>query len=292
MKLDKEEKDLFFDLYFDLLFYTDRELDVINWEEEPSDLRGARCETLIKIREALFDNIKVLDSFIQENPADFSEDELDILSGWRDFVRGEFIVYKHLKNHTVFLESQSPNRAYGVLGLEEDIEEVIPQVPFLIESVLLPFKGKIIYDGLVNAYSVKFSSNMKKEIKENYLKAKSKFGLITSLPFSEDEKEWDKRDRLEFYLRNQNNREKYQKEIESLIDEDPSLLSVYQKKMGKIFARTEKKKLKEMGFSEVWFAALGKRIVASGKTKEQLETVLEDVVPEERKDHTYFFKVE
>ncbi len=292
MKLDKEEKDLFFDLYFDLLFYTDRELDVINWEEEPSDLRGARCETLIKIREALFDNIKVLDSFIQENPADFSEDELDILSGWKDFVRGEFIVYKHLKNHTVFLESQSPYRAYGVLGLEEDIEEVIPHVPFLIESVLLPFKGKIVYDGLVNAYSVKFGSNMKKEIKENYLKAKSKFGLITSLPFSEDGKEWNKRDRLEFYLRNQHNREKYEKEIERLIDEDPSLLSVYHKKMGKIFARAEKKKLKEVGFSEVWFAALGKRIVASGKTKEQLETVLEDVVPEERKDHTYLFKVE
>ncbi len=292
MKLDKEEKDLFMDLYFNLLLYADNELKVMDWDEQPSEVEEADSDNLAKIRDALFDNIGVLNSFVQENPVGFTEDKLDLLSKWEHFVKGRFIVYKHLKNHTVFLEAESPFKAYGVLGLEEDIEKVIPHIPTPVETVLLPFKGKIVYDGLVRTSRLGFGSNLKGQIKEQYLKAKSKFGLITSLPFSEDGKEWNKRDRLEFYLRNQHNREKYEKEIERLIDEDPSLLSVYHKKMGKIFARAEKKKLKEVGFSEVWFAALGKRIVASGKTKEQLETVLEDVVPEERKDHTYLFKVE
>lgn len=290
MKLDEDEKDTFFDLYFNLLFYTDRKLKVINWEDGPSSFRESRPEALVKIREALFDNPEVLDSYIEENPPDLSEEKLDILSGWKDFVKEEFIVYKHLKNHTVFLEWESPHRAYGVLGLEEGIDEVVPYVPHPVKTVLLPFKGKIVYDGLVNTYSIKFGSNVKKEINEYYLKAKSKYGLITSLPFSSDE-EWDKRDKLEFYLRNQHNRGKYEKEIERLIDQDPSLLSVYHKKMGKIFAHSEKKRLKEAGFSDVWFATLGKRIVASGKTKEQLEKVLEDIVPERRKDHTHLFKV-
>ncbi len=54
--------------------------------------------------------------------------------------------------------------------------------------------------------------------------------------------------------------------------------------MGKIFARSEKKKLREGGFSDVWFATLGKRIVARGDTKEQLENVLEDVLAEGREE--------
>jgi len=291
MKLDKEEKDIFFELYFKLLSYTDRKLKVIDWKEEPSDLRGTRSEALVEIRDCLFDNIEVLESFIQENPADFSEDKIDILSGWKDFVKGKFIVYKHLKNHTVFMESKTPYKSYGVVGLEDDIEKLIPIVPAPVETVLLPFKGKIVYDGLLRTSQLQFGSNLREEIKEQYLKAKSKFGVITSLPFSDD-KEWDRQDRLEFYLRNKHNREKYEEEIQDLIDDDASLLSVYHKKMGKIFARSEKKKLRELGFSDVWFATLGKRIVASGDTNEQLEDVLEDVLPEGKEEDIHIFKLE
>ena len=65
---------------------------------------------------------------------------------------GKFYVFRYLKKYTVFLTSGgSPNKAYGVLGLADPMEQVIgPYLPRLITTVLLPFKGRIIYDGLIS----------------------------------------------------------------------------------------------------------------------------------------------
>ena len=86
--------------------------------------------------------------------------------------------------YTVFLSSGgSPNKAYGVLGLADPLEEVIgPYLPRLITAVLLPFKGKIIYDGLVSGYNITFGGGIKRMLNEEYKQAKEAFGIITSLP--------------------------------------------------------------------------------------------------------------
>jgi hypothetical protein len=56
------------------------------------------------------------------------------------------------------------------------------QLPFLCKTILLPFKGQIIYDGLLSGYNITFGSGIRRRLKDSYNDAKKRQGIITSLP--------------------------------------------------------------------------------------------------------------
>ncbi|MDI6889304.1 MAG: hypothetical protein QMC78_06465, partial [Methanocellales archaeon] len=99
-------------------------------------------------------------------------------------------------------------------------------------------------------------------------------------------------DKLRFYLRSERNRERYWEEIENLVNKDSTLLTLYHQEMGKIHARTYGKRLREIGLANVWFAILEGTIVASGKTKSQVEKTLKDILPVVKKDWCHIFHLE
>ena len=97
---------------------------------------------------------------------------------------GDFYVLRFLKKHTVFLTAKEPTVAYGVLGLSDPLEEVIDQpLPFYCKTVLLPFRDRIVYDGLLSGYNVIIGSNMTRELNDAYNAAKKRYGVVTSLPW-------------------------------------------------------------------------------------------------------------
>ena len=184
MNLTSEEGKLFYDLYAILLSFVNRKLKVS--PEQFSDSReyaSTPPEARVAVRDALFSRRELIDEFVAENPAKLSSDELEIVGTWKHAVVGEFYVFRYLKKYTVFLTSgSSPNKAYGVLGLADPMEEVIgPYLPRLITTVLLPFQGKIIYDGLVSGYNITFGGGVKRRLNEEYKQAKETFGIIMSL---------------------------------------------------------------------------------------------------------------
>ena len=112
-----------------------------------------------------------------------SDDELDIVLSWRHQVAGTFYVFRQLKNYMVFLSSGDPPIAYGVVALSEPFEDVIgPYLPRMIETVLMPFKGKIVYDGLLSGYNISFGGGIKRMLNDSYRQAKEGAGIVTSLP--------------------------------------------------------------------------------------------------------------
>jgi hypothetical protein len=56
------------------------------------------------------------------------------------------------------------------------------QLPVFVKAVLLPFKGKIIYDGLLQGYNLFFGRGISSGLKETYLAAKQQGRIIDSLP--------------------------------------------------------------------------------------------------------------
>ncbi|MCE9561295.1 MAG: DUF6398 domain-containing protein [Planctomycetes bacterium] len=75
--------------------------------------------------------------------------------------------------------------AYGVLALSQPFEDLIgPHLPVLTQTVLLPFKDKIIYDGLITGYRIAFGPGIRRSLNESFKEAKSRHGIITSLPIS------------------------------------------------------------------------------------------------------------
>lgn len=160
MRLSKEDADLFYKLNWSLLFYVNKK----------------------------FSNPELIDSFISENPFNFNQEELEIIESWKNFVKGDFFIVTHLKNYSVLLKQDEP-KAYGVVGLIDEIEDIIdPYLPF-------------------QPHNIRFGSGIKKGIQAEYQAAKSKFGIILSLDAPISEKKESDEELLRFYVKSESNRE-------------------------------------------------------------------------------------
>ena len=138
MNLTFDEGKLFYDLYAALLSFVNRKLKVSSETVLRSrEYTSTPPEARVAIRDALFDHRELIDEFVKENPAKLAADDLAIVATWKHAVVGKFYVFRYLTKYTIFLSSGgSPNKAYGVLGLADPLEEVIgPYLPRLITTV-------------------------------------------------------------------------------------------------------------------------------------------------------------
>ncbi|MEX0728982.1 MAG: DUF6398 domain-containing protein [Planctomycetaceae bacterium] len=187
MLLPSDECMLFFKLHGMLMIFVNQRLKLF-----PDHLSHEKYSTLppslqIKVNNAFADNTDLIRPFVDENPFDFSDDELEIVSSWRHLVRGAFIIYRELKGHTVFLSSDDPTIAYGVLALSDPFEVVIGRpLPVMAQTILLPFKDKIVYDGLLNSRNMLFGAGIRRSFNESFKEAKARYGIVTSLPMSNE----------------------------------------------------------------------------------------------------------
>ncbi|HMP57772.1 MAG TPA: DUF6398 domain-containing protein [Gemmatales bacterium] len=187
MLLEPQEVELFFRLHRALMFFVNQRLKVIpNEVASPEEFAALSPEVRLKVRDALSTNLDLIESFVGENPADLSDDELAMVRAWRHLVTGRFYVFRELKKHTVFLTMTDPAIAYGVLALSQPFEELIgPYLPVLTQTVLLPFKGVIVYDGLMSSYNISFGPGIRRSLNESFKNAKTQHGIVTSLPMSD-----------------------------------------------------------------------------------------------------------
>ncbi len=291
--MPEEEVKLFYKLYHSLLVYVNRRFGIVEGLNSPEDFKGFPIEEINKLRDRLYKDPELINSFVAENPLNFSSSELRIISDWQNFVKGRFLIFRYLKNYTIFLDPDEPPKAYGVLALTSTFEETLGSyLPVMVETVLLPFNNKIIYDSIFLQYRITFGGGIRRSLNDAYQKAKWRFGIITSLPFSPDNVEQQSdADKLRFYLRSERNREMYQEEIEELINKDQNLLTLYHQEMGKIHARTYRKRLREIGLKRGWFAILEGMTIASGATREELERTLQCILPSEKRNFVYIFQL-
>ena len=115
-------------------------------------------------------------------------------------MQGKFHIERYLKKHAIFIAEDST--VYAVSGLYQGFDEMTHKsyLPLLCETVLLPFKGKMVYDGLIKSYSVHFGGGIKSSLKDTYMRAKQNGKIIESLesknikkktPFRDYKKEID-----------------------------------------------------------------------------------------------------
>jgi len=186
MPLSISEIEQFLRLHRTLLVYVNQRLRVIPEQPTSADaLAQLPSQIRVKVRDALLANVDLIESFAAENPYHLPEEELDIVRSWRHMVAGEFYVFRELKQYTAFLSSTSPTIVYGVLPLYQPITVLIgPRLPVLTRTVLLPFKNRIVFDSLMNSYSILFGPGIRRSMNESFKAAKARDGIVTSLPQS------------------------------------------------------------------------------------------------------------
>lgn len=180
MNLSKQNVALFYKLNWALLYYVNQKYPVMKGLTKPN-FKDTDVNQIQILHEILYSDIELIDSFTDENPFDLNEDELDIIRNWKTFVKSKFYVISHTKDYTIFLQPHNSPKAYAVLGLVSDIKNFASNLPQLVDTVLLPFKGKIIYSGIIHTNSIDLEEDGKQIIMDIYHKAKDSFGIIRSL---------------------------------------------------------------------------------------------------------------
>jgi hypothetical protein len=290
MKLKREDTDLFYRLNWSLLFYVNQKYSVIKDLKEPI-LKDENPRKVVELNEILYSNTEHIDSFVLENPFNFDNEELDIIKGWKKHLKGKFLIVAHLKKYSVFMTPDKESIVYGVLGLYDEIEDIVPLfIPSYVNTILLPFKGQIIYNGFIMSYNINIAGNMKRGIQDEYQQAKRKFGIITSLDAPIQEKEDSDEELIKFYTKSISNRETYWEEIDELLAKKPSLENVYHREIGKSNARKISKRLSEIGVAPAWFAVYEDVVIASGKSEKVVRAQIADMLPEEKNEGAYVFR--
>jgi hypothetical protein len=179
MILDRNDGEKFFRLWWNLLFYANQKLDIIKDVPLPDAFSIFPSELTAEVRNKIWEeDSTILASYILENPNKLSSDDIGILKGWRKRLKNSFLVLKEYKNFTVFM---ADGKCYGVISLSKPISELVYAIPAFVEAVLLPFRGKIIYDSILASRNISFGAGMRKGFNAEFQEVKKRDGVILSL---------------------------------------------------------------------------------------------------------------
>jgi hypothetical protein len=180
MILAPQECTLFYKLMFALQHHVNQKLNIIPNIKSLEDYISLEMKDKLAVRNALYEHIGLIDGFVSDNPEQFTDPELAQVLDWKKFVSGKFYIERYLKKCAIFIGPE--DKVYAVQGLQQPFYEIIHpgELPSAIDTVLLPFADKIVYDGLLLTYSVYFGKGMSNEFKEIYLTAKNNGNVIAS----------------------------------------------------------------------------------------------------------------
>jgi hypothetical protein len=180
MKLSTEDATQFFQLMWGLQFFVSQQRQLLPDVHSLDEYVVLSIDRKATVRDALWDNPDLIDSYIAKNPNELSAEELSIIREWKRFVAGQFTLFRYLKEYTVLIRGSD---VYGVLGLHDSLRDVFSGYPppILLDTVLLPYKGRIIYDGMCRTYNIFLGPGIRADLKEVYQAAKQNGRIVTSM---------------------------------------------------------------------------------------------------------------
>ena len=184
MTLEKQDVELFYQLWFPLLDYVNKKYKICPQIKEINRSQGIASSDAKAIADYVWSHTEVLKEYLSE--AQLPEEQAQIVAGWERCKPGKYIMERHLKKGTVFI-SEEDQRVYMVKGLVSTWEEMVGKGPLLLDTVLIPFRDSIISDGLAISYPVYFGRGCSEAFKEIYRKAKEEHTICSS--FGDDESE-------------------------------------------------------------------------------------------------------
>jgi hypothetical protein len=286
MQIPEKEGRLFYDLFVKLLLLTNDRLDIVPGLATFDEFMGMPVADRIRVRDALYEHPEFFDEFLKDGDLSASEDAAELVAGWRDHrLTGSFYVFRHLKKHTVFLSTEDPTRAFGVLWLADPPELMVPYPPVMLDATLLPFRNRVIYDGYLRGpgVSLHFGGGMRRALNNSYREAKARFGIITSLPNVVDDsaeaEEAAAMERLKVLVKSAESRHMNWEEIWGLRERGDKFEKLYHQERGKADARRVGRALRERGIEEGWFALYEGMNIASATNRKELAARVREILP-------------
>ena len=130
-----------------------------------------------KCRQAIIEDASLLEDYLKLNNKSLTENQINILNGFKKCISGKFIIYKCLTNYAIFINAVD-NKFYAVKALGDSFEDFFSDFPVLVQTTILPFNNKIIYDGFFETPVMYIGSNMTKSFDQMYRKAKKQKKIL------------------------------------------------------------------------------------------------------------------
>jgi hypothetical protein len=183
MYLNNTDIARFYKIWMGILDYTNKKYKVAPKLKEIKTPMSLNPADLVPIKDLLWKNSEIIDQFILENPCSLGQQDMAVISSWKRRISGKFILLKHLTYYSVFMSTEEGGRLYAATGISDALCDMFhsSRLPAVISAVLIPFEGKIIYDGMLFANNIRIGSNMKKDLNDEYRVIKAKRGIITEL---------------------------------------------------------------------------------------------------------------
>ncbi|HZK27918.1 MAG TPA: SEC-C metal-binding domain-containing protein [Thermoclostridium sp.] len=181
-QLNSDECRLFYETWYGLMGFVNERMGVTKVKIKPEYPNDVSDVMVHEVREVLWENPKLIDEYI--NGTELPQEKIDILKLWRtNHKKGMLFILDYQPEYAVAIamNEQGEDRLYGIKGISNSLSNVLRRdLPIQIETVLLPFKDKIIYDSFIGSMPIKFREGAKAAFSEMYDKA-MKNGIITSL---------------------------------------------------------------------------------------------------------------
>lgn len=181
MTLSPNDGKLFFELMWKLQYYVNQKRGFHKNISSLEEYANLPTKTKMTARDELWKTPELIESYAQENPDALPTEELEIIRKWKGFIKGSFFILRHLKKGSIFIVKD--DQVYAVHGIQDPLDEIIPSyaLPQMVEAILLPFKGQIIYDGILSGYNVHFGGGIRSNLNHTYKVANQKNRIITTL---------------------------------------------------------------------------------------------------------------
>lgn len=181
-QLSSVECRLFYETWYGLMGFVNEQKHVIKATIRPEYPNPVSDMMIHKVREVLWENPELIDDYLSETK--LPQEKIEILKKWRTkHKKGMFFILEYQPEYAIAIapNAQGEDRLYGIKGISNSMANVLRrELPVQIETVLLPFKGKIIYDSFMGSVPVGFLSGAKAAFREMYDGA-IKHGIVISL---------------------------------------------------------------------------------------------------------------
>ncbi len=181
-QLSPDECKLFYETWYGLMGFVNERMGVIRAKIKPEYPNAVSDVSVHKVREVLWKHPELIDEYVEQT--ELPQEKIDILQLWsKKHKQGMLFVLEYRPEYAVVLgvNEQGEDRLYGIKGMTNSIASTLRKnLPAQIDTVLLPFKGKIVYDSFLGSMPISFGEGAKTTIREARDRA-IRHGIITSL---------------------------------------------------------------------------------------------------------------
>lgn len=164
--LGSKEARNFYKMYMNILDYVNKNYDVVK-ERGLAIAKHVDPQNQAKIRNKLFEDLSIIDEYITLNPNRLNNTVLKQVEEVKNAILIECMIIKYEGNYTLVMDNE--DIIYAIIGGVCNIDEIIPayDLPYMCKLALIPYKGKIIYDGVIEGSNVRMGPGIQSRIVES-----------------------------------------------------------------------------------------------------------------------------